>query len=189
MAFVHDCSCECMKSELDLFSLAPTQISVESSSYGEYYPLTSLLDGSSIEFDVNGSGDDYLDLNNTFLHVKAKITQANGNNLPADDVVAPINYFMHSLFSQVDIYLNGTQITSSTNTYPYRSILESMLSYGEDTKKIQLASALFYKDGAIRMDAITVDDTANSGFLSRRALTRQSRVIDMMGRIHADIFF
>jgi len=191
MAFAHDMSCECTKSELDLFSVPRTQTSMEQGSWVEYHPLTTVSDGSPIEFDVSGTGDDYVDFANTMLYVKAKVTQTNGNNLAADTAVGPVNLFLHSLFSQVDISLNGTLITSSTNTYPYRAMLETLLSYGRDAKKSQLTSALYYKDTAGNMDSIDfeTDDNINDGLATRRNLVRQSRVIDMMGRIHADIFF
>ena len=143
MAFVHECSCECTKSELDLFSLPPTQTSLEAASYGEYHPLTSLADGSTIEFEISETGEDYLDLNNTLLRIKAVVTTVNGENIPNDANVAPVNYFMHSMFSQLDIFLNGTQITSSTDTYAYRAYLEALLSYGAEAKECQLAAALY----------------------------------------------
>ena len=38
MAFVHEQSCECTKSELDLFSVPPTQTSMEQGSWIEYHP-------------------------------------------------------------------------------------------------------------------------------------------------------
>ena len=69
------------------------------------------------------------------LYVKAKITANDGTNLAADAAVGPANLFLHSLFSQVDISLSGTLVTPSTNTYPYRAMLETLLSYGEDSKK------------------------------------------------------
>ena len=84
MAFAHDMSCECTKSELDLFSVPPTQTSMEQGSWVEYHPLTTVSDGSPIEFDVSGTGDDYVDFANTMLYAKAKVTQSNGNNLAAD---------------------------------------------------------------------------------------------------------
>ena len=65
-------------------------------------------------------------------------------------------------------------------------------SYGEDAKSFQLTSALFYKDQAGTMDSIDVGDNAalrNNGLMKRRAIGRQSRDFDMMGRLHADIFF
>jgi len=69
----------------------------------EYHPLTMLADGSPIEFDVSGTGDDYVDFGNTLLYVKAKVTQADGTDLAPNEVVGPVNLFLHSLFSQVDI--------------------------------------------------------------------------------------
>ena len=190
MAFVHEQSCECLKSELDLFSVPPTQTSVENGNWIEYHPLTTVGDDSPIEFEINGNGEDYIDLANTMLYVRAKITQMNGANLAADAVVSPTNLFLHSMFSQVDISLNGTQVTTSTNTYPYRAMIETLLSYGDDAKKSQLTSGLFYPDEAGRMDAVTFDEaTRNSGVYARSRFTTESRVVDMMGRIHADMFF
>ena len=70
-------------------------------------------------FDVITSGD--IDFANSYLHVKAKIVRANEANLEAGDTVGPVNNLLHSLFSQVDVSLNGTLITNSSNTYPYRA--------------------------------------------------------------------
>jgi hypothetical protein len=64
-----------------------------------------------------------------------------------------------------------------------------MLSYGGDAKQSQLTSGLFYKDDAGRMDAVLLEGAINDGFMRRRALIARSRVVDLMGRIHADNFF
>jgi hypothetical protein len=148
MAFIHEGSCECAKSELDLFSILATQTSVESGMYVDYHPVSSITGGVPIEFDVNATGEDYLDLANSLLHVRAKIVKASGEDLEAASTVGPVNNFLHSLFSQVDVSLNGTLITSSTNTNAYRAYIETLLSYGSDAKSSQLTSALFYKDEA-----------------------------------------
>jgi len=73
MAFLHEDSCECCKSELELFSVPSTQTSVETGNWIEYHPLTTMDDGSPIEFDISGNGEDYIDLTNTMLYVQAKI--------------------------------------------------------------------------------------------------------------------
>jgi len=78
MAFIHEGSCECAKSELDLFSVPPTQTSIESGLYGEYRPISSITDGAPIEFEIVSSGDDYIDFTNSYLHVKGKIQRADG---------------------------------------------------------------------------------------------------------------
>jgi len=141
MAFAH-MFCECTKSELHLFSVPPTQTSMEHSSWVEYHPLTTVTDGSPIKFDVSGSGDDYVDFANTMLHVKAKVTHGNDTNLAADTVVGPVNLFLHSLFLQMGISLNGTLITSSINTYPHRAMIETLLSYGRQNVPADVRSLL-----------------------------------------------
>ena len=134
-----------------------------------------------------------MDLSNVMLYVRAKIVRNNNGDLAADSTSAPVNLLLHSMFSQVDVSLNGTLISSSTNTYPYRSMLETLLSYGEDAKKSQLTAELFYKDDAGNMEETVVvgagNRTPNAGLQKRRALITQSREFDMMGRIHSDIFF
>jgi hypothetical protein len=193
MAFIHEGSCECASTELDLFSVPPTQTSVESGTYVEYRPVSTLQNGSPIEFDIASSGDDCIDFANSYLHLKVKITRANGNNLADDDAVGPVNNFLHSLFSQVDVFLNGILVTSSSNTYPYRAYIENLLSYGPAAKRSQLTACLFYKDAAGKMDKANPlaenADERNSGLVRRAAFTAQSRELDLMGRIHADIFF
>ena len=130
MAFVHLQSCECMKSELDIFTVPPTQTSIETGNWVEYNPIATLDDRSSIKFCVSGSGHDYLNAANTQLYVKAKITRADGTALPYDAAVGPINLFLHSLFSDVEVSLNETPVTSSNNTYAHRAFIETLLSYG-----------------------------------------------------------
>jgi len=113
-----------------------------------------------------------------------------GTNAADADPVGPVNHWLHSLFSQVDISLNGTQVTTSTNTYPYRAMIETLLSYNDDTKMSQLMASLFYEDQAGRMDVVDFGEAArNRGLWNRSRFTRGSRVVDMIGRIHADIFF
>ena len=72
-------------------------------------------------------------------------------------------------------------------------MLETLLSYGSDAKTSQLTSEMYYKDDAGRMDAFRIRKDAgalpNTGHLARRAHSKGSNEFDMIGRIHADIFF
>ena len=144
MAFIHEGWCECTQIELDLFSVPPTQTSIESGTFVEFRPISTLTDGAPIEFDVTSSEHDYIDFANSYLHVKAKIVRAIGADLEAGDTVAPVNNLLDSLFSQVDVSLNGTLITNSSNTYPYRAFVENLLSHGPAAKSSQLTCELFY---------------------------------------------
>ena len=187
MAFVHRQSCEGVKSELDIFAVPPTQTSIEDGRWVEHQPLTSLDSGGPIEFVIPGTGDAYLDLANTYLLIRAKVVRGVGTDLAADTPVAPVNNWLHSLFSQVDVYLNDTLVTPSSNTYPFRAYVDTVLSYGAEAKYTQLTSQLWYKDTAGHMDATTVDG-GNTGLIERQGHIAESRIVEMMGRLHVDLF-
>ena len=100
MTFVDYEARECTKSELDLFTIPVTQTSIHKGQWIGYHPLRSITDTGSIEFNVSGTGEEYLDLARAQHYVKAKITKANGTALDADTQVGPVNLFLHSPFSQ-----------------------------------------------------------------------------------------
>ncbi|MCG8430356.1 MAG: hypothetical protein MJA29_04210, partial [Candidatus Omnitrophica bacterium] len=112
MTLLHEKSCLCVGSQLDLFSVPGTQTSHEKSIYVPYYPVTSLDDGP-LEFDVKLSPM-YTDLADTRLYLKVKISNANGTNVPEIELVTPCNMFFHALFQKVDIYVGNKLITQSS---------------------------------------------------------------------------
>ena len=191
MAFVHPQSCECTKSELDLFVVPPTQTSIESGTFVEYNPIATISQGNPIEFSITGAGQDYIDLSNSQLYVRAQIVKANNDAIDAGDNVGPVNLLLHSLFSEVDITLNDTLVTDSNNTYAYRSYLETVLSYGDAAKSSQLTSSLYYKDVATHFEEANPHDAngVNTGFRKRSALANEGNIVEMLGCIHSDLFF
>lgn len=186
MAYVHNMSFACSKTELDLFSLPPTQTSIEGGQWVHYKPLSSITDESPIEFVVPGHGDEYLDLSQTLICVKVRILKTNNEPLDAAcDKVGPVNYFLHSMFSQVEVYFNQKLVSANGNTYAYRAFIETLLSYDLAAKETHLSSALWETDTAGQMDK-TEDE--NKGLKERRKYFAASRPVDMMGYIHGDVF-
>jgi hypothetical protein len=180
--------CECTKSELELFTVPPTNISMESGSMIEYLPISSVGDSGPIEFHVS-TNDDYVDLGRTFLYVKVRIKNVDGTDLAADAKVGPVNNWMHSLFSQVDLQINGKLISPSVNTYPYKAYLETLLSYGSDAKAGQLGSDMWFMDnGNVEAFDPYNTDPINTGFKARSNLVSESTAVEMMGRLHCDLF-
>ena len=186
MSLIHPLSCICTKSELDLFSVPPTQSSIESGVWVEHQPLNNISDSGPIEFAIQSSTDAYLDLSNSVIFVKAQIQKNDGSDLGDDAVVAPVNYWLNALFGQVDLSLNDKLVSASTNTYPYRAYLETLLSFGDEAKTSQLTGALWYEDTAGHMSALT---QANTGFQKRKAFTATSGEVEMVGKLHLDLFF
>ncbi|XP_065211251.1 uncharacterized protein F54H12.2-like [Planococcus citri] len=184
MSFLHIDSCECTKSELDLFALPPTQVAIERGEWVEYKPISALSETSQIEFTVPGIGEEYMDLSHTMLYLKVKVTKSDGTALGNDDVVAPVNNWMHSLFSQVDIYLNQRLVSTPTGNYAYRAYIENILNYNSDSKDTHLKNVLFYADEGGKMN----EYATNEGFKKRQAIIAGSKAVEMLGHLHSDLF-
>jgi hypothetical protein len=71
------------------------------------------------------------------LYVR-KLTNADGAALDDKDYTAGVNNFLHSLFSQCNISLNGVNITPSSDNYHYRAYFETLLGYGVDAADTHL---------------------------------------------------
>ena len=155
--------------------------------------MSSITDSGPIEFDVSSNGQNYLDFANTQLLVKAKTTRGNGDDISDADHVGGFNLFLHSQFQQVNVSLNDVQVSQSNGTCAYRAYIESLLSYGPQAKTSPLTAALYYKDTAGNMDRSNPDHAnageRNYGLQKRASFTDRAVTVDMIGRIHSDIFF
>ena len=183
---LHKDSCACGKSELDLFSVPPTKIEMNKGFWESIDPVASVQISDTIEFVCAANPDVYTDLAN-FIHVKAKITKANSANLDADEQVGPVNLWLHSLFSQVEVFLNNKLVTPSSTAYPYRAYIETILNYSKDAKGSQLTSSLFYKDRSTLNPVANAADV-NAGLKERYAHSKESKMVSMEGKIHSDLF-
>ena len=173
-------------SELDLFASPPIQTSVDHSVMKDHYPVSGMIHSGPIDFNIVSSADEYLDLSDSYLHVTAHVSDSGVKGKAATDTFAPANLFIHSLFSQIDVSINGKLVSSSTNTYAYRAYIESLLSYGRAYKKSYLTNSLWYKDVAGHFDELTVD--TNKGAFKRHEFLINNKKVDMMGFLHTDFF-
>ena len=154
--------------------------------YWKQKGLTSALkEQGPYEFAVSGAGDDYIDLANTYLFVEAHIMDEDDTALDGGANVGSVNLWMHSLFSDVSVSLNENLVSPPTSMYPYRAYIEILLSYGPAAKESQLTGVMWYNDTPGHQDKRTTD---NKGFTSRKALTAQSKSVQMMGKLHLDLF-
>lgn len=185
MAYINSHKSPTIKTELDLFAVPPTQNSVESGFIQCYRPVSALTNTSPIEFIVPASTEEYIDLAHTSLHIIARIIP-----VAANQNVAPVNNFLHSMFSQVDVFINQRNICPPSSHYSYRSYIESLLNYGIEAKNTHLQNSMWYKDTAGHMDRLVADDdeNVNSGYEKRKALTANGRSFELFGQLHCDIF-
>ena len=91
-----------------------------------HYKPIATVDQNDLEFFISGDSESYIDLDK--LYVKGRLLGADGKDLDASDFTAGTNNFLHSLFSQCSISLNGVNITPASELYPYRSYMETLLT-------------------------------------------------------------
>ena len=93
----------------------------------------------------------------------------------------------------MDVLLDDVQVSQSSGTYANRAYIESLLSYGPQAKNSQLTTSLFYKNTAGNMDrpnpAHVNEDERNFGLQKRSSFTDEGATVDLIGRIHSDVFF
>jgi len=198
MSFLHTHSSECLKSELDLFSLPPTQTSIESSQWIYYKPVTSLADDSPIEFVIPGHGEDYLDLTHTMLSLRIKVETTalagagggTGGGTGGGSVykVGPVNHLLHSMFNQIDVYFNQKLVSPPNNAYAYRAYIEALLNYSAAAKTSHLTSCLWDADTPGMMDEHTTSGTPNPALIRRAKYIYDGRELDLLGHLHCDVF-
>lgn len=174
MSLLHERSNECTLSELDIFTAPLTQMSIEDKCYSEILPVTALTDRGPLEFYVPGNGLHYLDLNDTLLSLRMKITNHDGSDIEADANVGIINYPLNTIFSQCDVTLGDRLISQASSTHAYRAIIETYLNYSEETLKTQFTAGLFYKDTAGSHDSHVVNNGPNRGLVRRAVYSERS---------------
>jgi hypothetical protein len=111
--------------------------------------------------------------------------------LEASDHTAVTNSFLHSLFSQCTITLNGVTITPAAGLYGYRAYLETLLTYGSDSAASLLTNAFWYLDNGDTQPNDPTDkytDATNKGFIAPCNRIKESNEVELYGRLHSDIF-
>ncbi|XP_024880599.1 uncharacterized protein F54H12.2-like [Temnothorax curvispinosus] len=198
MSFLHTHSNECLKSELDFFSLPPTQTSIESSQWIYYKPITSLGDDAPIEFVIPGHGEDYLDLTHTMLSLRIRVETSplaggggdNETSTPGGIAfkVGPVNHLLHSMFNQIDVYFNQKLVSPPNNAYAYRAYIEALLNYSSPAKTSHLTTCLWDMDTPGLMDALVDSETPNPALVRRARYIHEGHALDLMGHLHCDVF-
>ena len=158
------------KSELRIFDHELGQVVIESASFVDINPQTSLSENANtIEFYINGSETEYLDMNDTLLYLRLKVVGGDGKALPAASIVTPANYLMNALFSDVTLQLNDTVIEGGNQLYAYKSTFESIFGFSNAAKKTQLR-AMGYCD----------DEVERKGWI------KESNMLELMGALRLD---
>jgi hypothetical protein len=186
MALVHEKSTVCSIHQLELFDPLVTCAQVVKSQSVPHYALNAVTPNTNVlEFLIQGSGDQYVDLMRTRLYLKCKITGgADGQSDLQDGAkVAPVPNLIASMFAQCDVFLNDKMVTSSNNLYAYRGYLDTVLNFPQETTNRQLTAQMFYLDTSGAHDT----DVENNGFKFRQYFSAKSREFVLEGPLYVDL--
>ena len=183
-----DISTDTYDSELLLFTPVPINKSTERVSYQAYRPSNQLTDSGPVEITIPGHSAQYTDLCRTKINVTCKITRADGSDLKNDDLCAPSNLLLHSLWDKIDVFLQQKMVSSGSAGHPYRAYLDTVLNNGKPSLESVHQAQLFFKDTASTIDQINPDASPlNMGLYERFKLTRNSLIVDLTGNLHVDV--
>ena len=172
---------------LALFQGPDKDFSILAKQWIEYRPINVISEGSVLEFNVPASSSDYINLKETRLQVKAKITKEDNSPVSREDLVAPSNLALQSIFSQVDLLLQQQPLYSVGTNYPYKAYLDAMLQSRGELSEAKLSSQLYYKENASNTDATDPNGGDTSIYL-RWMQTRDGQIFDMSGPLYLDMF-
>ncbi|XP_031563671.1 uncharacterized protein F54H12.2-like [Actinia tenebrosa] len=188
ISLIHPKSYECTIDELDLFTISPTQNSVLKKVDVEFRPLSTLNSNTPIEFSIPGN-EDCIRLPHTQLYVAGTIKHKDGTALEANERVAPVNNFLHSLWKQIDVFFGSPRVSNPTNTQSYKAYLETVLNFGTGAKGSQLQTSMWNEDTAGSFDDTRVAaEGTNKGFKKRNDLIKESTEFEMIAPLFVDAF-
>jgi hypothetical protein len=171
----------CAKSELSLFDPQQFQTVIDRGVYIKYQPITSVTSTGPIEFHVPGTTEEYIDVNETMLYVRATIKNEDDTNLIVDADVLFTNMPLASLFADVQLYLNGHQIEGGNQLYPFKAMISSLVQTNESTKRNQLLAS-----GYVKETAGNLNNRALASSATRKAWTALSASREFCGPLHLD---
>ena len=165
-----------VNAKLDLFKTSPTDIST--SSY-RMVPIQPFTTGTTpIDFQVDAQGD-FVDLNRNYFDVELQLSSTDNNNNLArtaddtDTMIAPVNNFAHSIFKQINMRLNGTLISEQTDTYYYKTYMETPLNNNRQDGETILVPQGWYNHIDV-VSQYTAANIKNDG-AQRAALSQQNK--------------
>ena len=178
---------EGLLSELDYFEPQVMQMSINGEYDRTFGIGQTIVQGGPIEFFIRGADGLYLDLNNSKLELKIKITNDDGSNLGANAHVGPINNLLNTFFLSVEMELGGVLITDPNTKYSFRSIIENLINYDKNVMDTRMLAEGWLKDTAGQMNV--TDPTGNNlGLRDRACPFEGSHVVTVIGRPHLDLF-
>ena len=176
----------CNREELLLFSFPPSDTALQSREWIEYRPVNQITGSTVLDFNIPSQYSAYNDLKNSRLNVKLRLTNNDGTPLKDGEVVGLVNLPLQTIFRQVDVTFQQTQVSHTGTNYPYKAYIDTILKTNLSTQENLLTSQLFYKDkGPDTNDAKT---GSNGGLFELAVATIGGKIVDLEGPLFLDLF-
>ena len=191
---------EVASSAFDLFSPIEIENSIQNARKIIARPISSTSSRGPFKFVFPADPEKWTDCESLRLSGKVTLKINDGGTISnftnTINEISTVNNFYQSLFSSVACTLNGVEITDpSGNWYPYKSYLETLLSYSKTTKDGWLSKNCYFQDtsgkydtlGVVGVNKETTTESANSGYKSRKTWFGRSKTRYFNIPIHNDI--
>ena len=181
MSAIHELTSIAPLQEFDLFTVPPTQVSVNDTYDVEYRPLAPVSSDTPIEFQIRSSENHYVAPSEIYLQLDLTIGLVNANdgsdtNASVYPLVKfrPVQNILSSIFKSVEIIAGGKVFKLQPLMYSYRAYFESWLGYDEKAKNTQLKLAGWMNDA--QRQALVTPSSDN-----------RHKKLTLIGRLFTDI--
>jgi len=182
--------------EYDLWGTPSVQLTVEKDEPQEYRPISSLTNNTSpIQFEIRTGLNQYIQFRECTLYMCLRVNLAKHKNLIENkedkvtkedwDKICPVNYLLHSMIKQITVTIGQTQISTSSNFYPYIALIDAMTVYSKETKETLLTSSGWYKDDYTKMDSF--NEKRSKLIRPSSADVTKGCELELYGRLHLDL--
>lgn len=191
---------EVASSSFDLFSPIEIENSIIKANKIITRPIANTSSRGPFNFVFPADPQKWTDVESLRLSGKVKLKKSAAgiltNYVDDENEISTVNNFFQSLFSSITCTINGVEITDpSANWYPFKTYIETILSYSTSTKDGRLKANCYIKDEANKFDIIgtvdangkTVTPSTNAGYKKRKEFFSNSKPKYFNIPIHADI--
>jgi hypothetical protein len=171
----------------ELFKKQKLELTQKEGRWIVYEPINQYSTDEFL-FNIPPQGQTYLSLRDSRLQIQGKVVNEDGTNMDEneDGKVAFVNLPGTSLFSNIDISLDGNPLSDLSNSYAhYKAYLDTVMSYAPDSGLCHLAAAHFSMDTPGKFE--TFNDT-NAGFADRANMTGASKTFTINTPLYSDFF-
>ena len=153
--------------------------------YVRHLPVNSISGANMIEFVIPPT-EEYIHPQECYVKITIKVTKPDGDNLDDEDVVAPSDNVLGSLFKAVTLYMNSVRITHSNVFQALENYFVTRYGIGKQAADIHMKEIQ-----GLTGEAAGQNDSKNAhavGWSQRKLWIAESKEYTVMGLIPCDFF-